>query len=67
MFNRAMSLSSRWPIFFPIRARRIVTGLSASRVQTVPCSGIDDYPKVRSVISIGGHLATVCREVSNRC
>src|SRR5205807_3859064 len=28
-FSRAMSLSSKWPIFRPIRVRRIVTGLSA--------------------------------------
>jgi hypothetical protein len=28
-----------------------------SRVQTIPCSGLDDYPKVRRVISVGGHLA----------
>src|ERR1700757_4537812 len=28
-----------------------------SRLQTIPCSGLDDYPKVRRVISVGGHLA----------
>jgi hypothetical protein len=28
-----------------------------SRAHTVLCSGLDDYPKVRCVISVGGHLA----------
>ena len=28
-----------------------------SRIQPVPCSGLDDYPKVRRVVSVGAHLA----------
>lgn len=27
-----------------------------SRVQTIPCGRVDDHPKIRRVISVGGHL-----------